>query len=240
MSTLRKLGPLASVSIMPVVFVLAFLAAFVVMGVGDALAQPAGEPERPPHGFAPPHDDAPDPDADAAHVGDTVGGTDVHGTAQGPAGVADAHGGHGGGHGDPTKHFNFFSLDYRGKDVMGGKYGDGVMVDPHTGEVHATEEPMSAPFFLMVLNFLLLVGLLGKWRPDREQARRRAPRSDQDRARRGRQAAHSRRRTSSPSTRPSSRTADAEIKKIVEGIRAGRRGGQGAHPRERREAVGRR
>jgi F-type H+-transporting ATPase subunit b len=36
---------------------------------------------------------------------------------------------------DPTKHFNFFNFSFRGKDEFGGKFGDGQMVDPHSGEV---------------------------------------------------------------------------------------------------------
>ncbi len=71
---------------------------------------------------------------------------------------------------DPTAHFNFFNFDYRGKDEFGGKFGDGQMVDPHSGTlVHdehgkpAEEEPMSAPFILMLLNFGVLLLILAKY-----------------------------------------------------------------------------
>lgn len=86
-----------------------------------------------------------------------------------PAGVEDAHGeghgdAHGGGHhGDPTQHFNFTNFDFRGKDVLGGKYGDGKMVDTKTGAITKEEEAMSPPFVLMLLNFGVLLLLLAKF-----------------------------------------------------------------------------
>ena len=67
---------------------------------------------------------------------------------------------------DPTKHFNFFGFesghlfDYIGKDEYGGKFGDGVMVEPETQRVIHEEEPASPPFIFMLLNFALLLGLL--------------------------------------------------------------------------------
>lgn len=170
----------ASIFAVPAVFVAAFVAAFLVMGAADALAQPAEDPtptetadmpsqpdpggdtaDMPPHGFAPPSDEPPphgdetgdahgsmDPDADP-HAADPHA-ADPHAAAA-----------HGGGHEDPTKHFNFFGFSYRGKDIAGGNLGDGQNIDPNTGEVvgHG-EEAMSAPFVLMVLNFLILVALL--------------------------------------------------------------------------------
>lgn len=66
-------------------------------------------------------------------------------------------------HGDPTKHFNFFNFSYRGKDEWGGKYGDGEMKDEATGTVTHEEEPMSPPFVLMLLNFGILLIILGKY-----------------------------------------------------------------------------
>jgi F-type H+-transporting ATPase subunit b len=67
---------------------------------------------------------------------------------------------------DHTKHFNWFGMSYRGKDQYGGKYGDGKVYD-HAGNLvvddkghPVEEEPMSAPFVFMVLNFVLLLGLL--------------------------------------------------------------------------------
>jgi F-type H+-transporting ATPase subunit b len=93
--------------------------------------------------------------------------TNAHET---PAGTA--HGA-AGGEGDPTKHFNWADdwFSYKSKDVYGGKLGDGVMVDPHTGEVvkdphtgkPAEEEPMSPPFLFMLLNFGLLLLILAKY-----------------------------------------------------------------------------
>jgi F-type H+-transporting ATPase subunit b len=91
-----------------------------------------------------------------------------------PAG--EAHTSHTAGHGnvDPTKHFNWFGspFEHNGKDVYGGKYGDGQMIDPHTGQpvmdAHhpgkvAEEEAMSAPFIFMLLNFGILLFILAKF-----------------------------------------------------------------------------
>jgi F-type H+-transporting ATPase subunit b len=61
-------------------------------------------------------------------------------------------------HEDPTKTFNFFQLFYWGKDRYGGKIGDGVE-GPH----NTPEEPMSAPFVLMLLNFGLVLVILAKF-----------------------------------------------------------------------------
>lgn len=61
------------------------------------------------------------------------------------------------GHGDPTKLFNFFKLHY-GKDQYGGKFGDGVQ-----GPNNEPEEPMSGPFAFMLINFGILLVLLGKF-----------------------------------------------------------------------------
>ncbi|HEU4731907.1 MAG TPA: hypothetical protein VFT22_28625 [Kofleriaceae bacterium] len=73
---------------------------------------------------------------------------------------------------DPSQHFNFLGLapghlfDYIGKDEYGGKFGDGVMTDPHTQRVIHEEEPASPPFVFMLLNFALLLGILAwKLRP---------------------------------------------------------------------------
>lgn len=70
--------------------------------------------------------------------------------------AAGAHGhGH---HEDPTKTFNFTTLNYWGKDRYGGKYGDNV-----EGPQNAPEEKMSAPFVLMLVNFGLLLIILAKF-----------------------------------------------------------------------------
>ena len=69
-------------------------------------------------------------------------------------------------HGDPSKHFNFFGgpTSHNGKDVTGGPYGDGVNENPATGErAPGEEEPMSAPFIFMILNFAVLLALLSKY-----------------------------------------------------------------------------
>lgn len=67
-------------------------------------------------------------------------------------------GGHGGGHGDghaadPSAHFNWFDIGYKGKDASGGTLEEG-------------EEEMSPPFAFMLLNFGVVVFiLLWKARP---------------------------------------------------------------------------
>lgn len=122
-----------------------------------SFAQPAaGEGDKPDHGYAPPSDEGPPPAGTTegeGHGGGTGGG---HGD-----GTGGGHGEHAEGHGDPTRHFNFLNFSYRGKDELGGPMGDGKMVDPETGKIVSTEEePMSAPFILMVFNFALLLALL--------------------------------------------------------------------------------
>jgi F-type H+-transporting ATPase subunit b len=64
---------------------------------------------------------------------------------------------------DPTAHFNYLNFDFRGKDEFGGKFGDGQMVDEKTGHVVKEEEPMSAPFILMLVNFAILLFILAKF-----------------------------------------------------------------------------
>jgi F-type H+-transporting ATPase subunit b len=72
-------------------------------------------------------------------------------------------------HGDPSKHFHFFGgpFSHGGKDITGGPYGDGVNENPATGERASgpgeEEEPMSAPFVFMILNFVVLLALLSKY-----------------------------------------------------------------------------
>jgi F0F1-type ATP synthase membrane subunit b/b' len=69
--------------------------------------------------------------------------------------------------GDPTQHFNFFGFSYRGKDEFGGPLGDGKMEEKDAkGRVIGTtseEEPMSPPFILMLVNFGVLLLILGKY-----------------------------------------------------------------------------
>lgn len=83
-------------------------------------------------------------------------GAEAH---EGAHAAGEAHGAeaHGGGHGDPSKHFNWFDIGYKKKDVYGGKFGDGVQ-----GPNDEPEEGMSAPFALMLLNFGILLVILAK------------------------------------------------------------------------------
>ena len=68
---------------------------------------------------------------------------------------------------DPTRHFNFTNFSYRGKDEYGGPFGDGKMevrdADGNVVQVFHEEEPMSAPFILMLVNFGILLIILGKY-----------------------------------------------------------------------------
>jgi F0F1-type ATP synthase membrane subunit b/b' len=63
---------------------------------------------------------------------------------------------------DPTQHFNYTNTDWRGKDEFGGKYGDGVETTKDGVTLHE-EEPMSPPFMWMLINFGILLIILGKW-----------------------------------------------------------------------------
>ncbi|HEX4450193.1 MAG TPA: ATP synthase F0 subunit B [Kofleriaceae bacterium] len=63
---------------------------------------------------------------------------------------------------DPTQHFNYTNLDWRGKDEFGGKYGDDVETTKDGVTLHE-EEPMSPPFMWMLINFGILLIILGKW-----------------------------------------------------------------------------
>jgi F-type H+-transporting ATPase subunit b len=72
---------------------------------------------------------------------------------------------HGVGHHDPSHDFNFFGgmpFGYKSQDVAGGPLGDGKLGDePLAAGEH--EQPMSAPFALMVLNFGLLLFVLARF-----------------------------------------------------------------------------
>jgi F-type H+-transporting ATPase subunit b len=63
---------------------------------------------------------------------------------------------------DPTEHFNYTNVHYSGKDEYGGKYGDGVETTKD-GVKLDEEEPMSPPFMFMLINFGILLVILGKW-----------------------------------------------------------------------------
>ncbi|HWU90481.1 MAG TPA: ATP synthase F0 subunit B [Kofleriaceae bacterium] len=150
-------------------------------------------------------------------------------------GKGDGHGhgqgqghGHGNGHGaheheDPSKHFNFFGgpFSHSGKDIAGGPYGDGVNYDPKTGHaVAGEEEPMSAPFIFMVLNFVVLLALLSRYGGPtvRKLA---ADRHDQIKTALD-EAAKLRKQAADKLAEYEDRlkAADAEIAKLVEGMRA--------------------
>ena len=149
-------------------------------------------------------------------VGRTGGGTADNSHAHPSQAHAkdDAHGHH-----DPSKHFNFFGFGYRGKDVMGGPLGDGKMVDAHSGEVTDGEEAMSPPFVLMIVNFVILLGLLA-WKGGPVFRKLAADRHDaiktalEEAAKLRQQAAD---KLAEYETRL--KDADAEIKKLVEGMR---------------------
>jgi F-type H+-transporting ATPase subunit b len=155
----------------------------------------------------------------AAKAANQVPTEDIQGAHEGAAGAHDAHGtaGHGSAHGhheDPTKTFNFTELMYWGKDRYGGKLGDGV-----EGPENKPEEPMAAPFVLMLVNFGLLLIILAKF--GGPAARKMAEtRSDQIKsaleeasALRGKAAA----KLAEYEARLGA--ADAEIAKMVEGMR---------------------
>ena len=121
---------------------------------------------------------------------------------------------------------NWFS--YKSKDVYGGKLGDGKMVDPHTGQAvidphtgkPAQEEPMSPPFVFMLLNFGILLLILAKY--GGPAARKLAQeRHDQIKTALD-EAAKLRDQAQTKLTEYETRIkdVDAEVKKLVDGIRA--------------------
>jgi F-type H+-transporting ATPase subunit b len=141
---MRKLFTVAAMT--AVLYVASFGVSFLAMGV--AMADEATTHNPPP---------IEDESKKGEHPGEHAGAAEHH------------EGGHGDGvFFDPSKHFNFLGSpgSHYGKDALGGPYGDGVMIDPATGKPfvddhgHAVEDPMSAPFIFMVLNFAILVGLL--------------------------------------------------------------------------------
>ena len=239
MTTRRKV---ASILAMPAAFVgafiLAFVAASLLSGVADAFAQPAEPPpgdqptptetegsagEKPPYGYAPPSDDMDngpvDGDAvkDAASIG--VPGDDIRADGPGTSPAGDAAHGADHGHADPTKHWNWFGIHY-GKDLAGGGFGDGQNVDPKTGKtVDGAEEPMSAAIVFMFLNFVLLMALL-VWKGKPAAQKLAAERHDQiktalDEAAKLRKQAQDKLNEYETKLKD----ADAEIKKLVDGIR---------------------
>ncbi len=99
---------------------------------------------------------------EAAAAGHEAAGHEATGHDAGAAG-------HGGGHhADPTKDFNYVTgvpFGYKSLDIKGGPLGDGKLgVGEHAEAVPAgeKEEPMSAPFILMLVNFGILLIILAK------------------------------------------------------------------------------
>ena len=163
---------------------------------------------------------------EVAHDGKAVPGDSA--SASGPG---SEH--HPGDH-DPSRHFNFAThwFDYKKYDEYGGKFGDGEMrdkngnvvmeVDEATGKLKpAEEEPMSAPFLFMLLNFGLLLVILGKYggpvARNIAQERHDTIKSALDEAARLRDQAQQ--KLTEYETRI--KDVDSEVKKIVNDIRAG-------------------
>jgi len=130
-------------------------------------------------------------------------------------------------HHDPSAHFNYLGspFEHNGKDVMGGKLGDGKMMDSHGNVMldernQPYEEEMGAPFIFMILNFVLFLILLA-WKAKPAMEKLAVDRHDQiktaldEAAKLRKQAAD---RLEEYQTRLSK--ADAEITAMVDGLRA--------------------
>lgn len=121
---------------------------------------------------------------------------------------------------DPSKHFNYVDLDYRGKDELGGPLGDGKMTDPATGQTVHEEEPASPPFVFVLINFAILLALLLKigWPLAQKTARERHDliKTALDEAARLRQQAADK----LADYEARLKAADAEIKQLIDGMRA--------------------
>ncbi|HEX8107594.1 MAG TPA: hypothetical protein VF516_07680 [Kofleriaceae bacterium] len=127
---------------------------------------------------------------------------------------------------DPSRHFNYVGIqpghlfDYSGKDELGGPLGDGKMTDPATGQTVHEEEPASPPFVFVLINFAILLGILAKWGAPlaRKTAQERHDliKTALDEAARLRQQAADK----LADYEARLLAADAEIKLLVEGMRA--------------------
>jgi F-type H+-transporting ATPase subunit b len=126
------------------------------------------------------------------------------------------------GHHDPSKHFRFLGspVDHYGKDVTGGPLGDGIQKDEHGNDVRGEEEPMSAPFIFMVLNFAILLGIL-VWKGKPAAQKLAADRHDQIKSALD-EAAKLRKEAADKLAEYETKlkAADAEINALVAGIRA--------------------
>src|SRR3954470_8712123 len=168
----------------------------------------------------------------AAHAqpAESAGGTEPAKAPTSAAGdtaqQAEEHGGPGEEEVDPSRHFNFIGIepghlfDYTGKDELGGPLGDGKMTDPETGRVVHEEEPASPPFVFVLINFAILLGILAKWGAPlaRKTARERHDliKTALDEAARLRTQAADK----LAEYEARLKAADAEIKQLVEGMRA--------------------
>lgn len=125
-------------------------------------------------------------------------------------------------HHDPSKDSRFVGPPFGHSkfDVKGGKYGDGVMLDEHGNVIPGEEEPMSAPFIYMVLNFALLLFILMKFGGPLVK-KTTADRHDQIKTALD-EAAKLRKQAADKLAEYESRLkdADSEIKKLVDGMRA--------------------
>jgi len=129
---------------------------------------------------------------------------------------------------DPSKEFNFLGSpgEHYGKDVMGGKLGDGFMLDEEGRKLvdeegrPIAEEAMSAPFIFAVLNFVLLLILLA-WKGKPIVEKMAADRHDQIKTALD-EAAKLRKQAADRLEEYASKlaAADAEIKSMLEGMRA--------------------
>jgi len=127
---------------------------------------------------------------------------------------------------DPTLHYNFANhwFDYKKYDELGGPFGDGKMEEKDANgnvvRVVHEEEPMSAPFLFMLLNFGLLLLILGKYggpvaRKMAEERHDQIKTALDEAAKLRDQAA---KKLAEYETRI--KDVDSEVKKLVEGIRA--------------------
>jgi len=127
---------------------------------------------------------------------------------------------------DPSKHFNYIGIepghlfDYSGKDEFCGPLGDGKMTDPATGQTVHEEEPASPPFVFVLINFAILLALLLKfgWPLAQKTARERHDliKTALDEAARLRAQAADK----LADYEARLKAADAEIKQLVDGMRA--------------------
>jgi F-type H+-transporting ATPase subunit b len=191
---MKKLA--TTIALTVVLFLAAYAAGFFT--IGRAMAQPSPEAEHETEAGAPSPIDE--------HVASPTQ-PDPH---------AASH------HHDPSEDFRFIGppFGHNGKDVSGGKLGDGYIVDKHGNAVPGEEEPMSPPFIYMVLNFVLLLIILIKWgAPPARKASQ--DRHDQiktalDEAAKLREQAQNK----LSELEAKLKSTDDEIKKMVEGMRA--------------------